>query len=213
MSQFIKSSLLATAAVLSMAASGAHAESFNFYQSKTLSNLVDTNSSVINVTSGNIGLALSAVSSSSSAKVTRRWDGVGVNSGLGDPGDLNSSLLGSNTLLLTFNQLVSLNSLGFSSWDNGIFGIGADKVSITTGGKTYNLSSNDGKSPITTFSLASLGLQGQSFLITAQGATSSFRLANVNATLAVPEAGTSAMLGLGLAGIALVARRRKSRKA
>ena len=212
MSGFIKSSLLATAAVLSLVASSAHAESFNFYQSKTLSNLVDTNSSVINVTSGNIGLALSAVSTSSSAKVTRRWDGVGVNSGLGDLGDLNSTLLSSNTLQLTFNQVVSLNSLGFSSWDNGIFGIGADKVSITPGGKTYNLSSNDGKSPITTFSLGSLGLQGKTFLITAQGVTSSFRLANVNATLAVPEAGTSAMLGLGLAGIALVAYR-KSRKA
>jgi hypothetical protein len=212
MSKSIKSSLLATAAVLSLAASGAHAESFNFYQSKTLSNLVDTNSSVINVTSGNIGLALTAVSSSSGAKVTRRWDGIGVNSGLGDLGDLNSTLLGSNTLLLTFNQVVSLNSVGFSSWDNGIFGLGADKVSITTGGKTYNLSANDGKSPITTFSLGSLALQGTSFLITAQGATSSFRLANLNATLAVPEAGTSAMLGLGLAGIALVARR-KSRQA
>jgi hypothetical protein len=211
MSQFIKSTLLATATVLSLAASGAHAESFNFYQSKTLSNLVDTNSSVINVTSGSIGLALSAVSTNSGAKVARRWDGVGVNSGLGDPGDLNSSLLGSDTLLLTFNKAVSLNSIGFSSWDNGLFGVGADKVSITTGGQTYSLSLNNGKSPITTFDLNGLALSGQSFLIKAQGLTSSFRLASLNVT-AVPEAGTSAMLGLGLAGIALAARR-KSRKA
>jgi hypothetical protein len=211
MSKFIKSSLLAAAAALSLATSGAHAVSFNFYQSKNLNNLVDTNSAVVKVNSGGIGLALSAVSNSSGAKVAQRWDGIGVDTGLLDAGDLNSGVLGSDTLLLTFNQTVSLGSIGFSSWDKGLFGVGADKVSITTGGKTYNLSLNDGKSPLTTFSLGSLGLQGTSFLIQAQGASSSFRLANLNVT-AVPEAGTAAMLGLGLLGVAVVARR-QSRKA
>ena len=43
------------------------------------------------------------------------------------------------------------------------------------------------------------------------GLASKFRLANLNVT-AVPEAGTSAMLGLGLLGVALAARR-QSRKA
>lgn len=206
MSQIIKSSLLAAAAALSLAASGAHAVSFNFYQSKNLSNLVDTTSSVINVTSGGYGLALSAVSNSSGVKVAQRWDGIGVDTGLLDAGDLNSGALGSDTLLLTFSQAVKLDSIAFSSWDNGLFGLGADKVSITTGGKTFSLSANDGKSPLTTFSLASLGLQGTSFLIKAQGSSSSFRLANLNVS-AVPEAGTAAMLGLGLLGVAVAARR------
>lgn len=212
MSKFIKSSLLAAVAALSLAASGVHAATFNFYQSKSWNNLTDTLSTSVTTNSGGIGLTLSAVSTSSGAKVAQKWDGIGVKSSTLDGNDLNSSLLGSDTLLLTFNQIVTLSSIGFSSWDNGIFGVGADKVSITTGGKTITLSSNDGKSPITTFNLASLsGLTGQSFLIKAQGATSTFRLANLNVS-PVPESGTAAMLGLGLAGIALVARR-QSRKA
>lgn len=206
MSQFVKPSLLAAALALSLAASGVHAATFNFYQSKTLSNLFDTNSSSLNVTSSGVGLTLTPVSTSSSAKVAQRWDGIGVNVGGLDAGDFNSSLLsGGDALLLSFNQVVNLNSIGFSSWDNGIFGALADKVSITTGGQTYTLSGNDGKSPITTFS--NLGLTGQYFVIQAQGTTSSFRLASLNVT-PVPEAGTAALMGLGLAGVALVARRR-----
>lgn len=206
MSQFIKKSLLASVAALTLAASGAHAATFNFYQSKTLSNLLDTNSASINVTSGGIGLNLSPVSTVSGAKVSQRWDGIGVTAGLLDTGDLNDG----NTLLLTFNQTVSLGSLGLSSWDKGIFGVGADKVSITTGGQTFNLTAGATSNSVTAFSLASLNLTGSSFLIKAEGA-SSFRLANLNVT-AVPEAGTSAMLGLGLLGVALAARR-QSRKA
>ena len=206
MSQFIKKSLLASVAALTLAASGAHAATFNFYQSKTLSNLLDTNSASINVTSGGIGLNLSPVSTVSGAKVSQRWDGIGVTAGLLDTGDLNDG----NTLLLTFNQTVSLGSLGLSSWDKGIFGVGADKVSITTGGQTFNLTAGATSNSVTAFSLASLNLTGSSFLIKAEG-SSSFRLANLNVT-AVPEAGTSAMLGLGLLGVALAARR-QSRKA
>ena len=206
MSQFIKKSLLASVAALTLAASGAHAATFNFYQSKTLSNLLDTNSASINVTSGGIGLNLSPVSTVSGAKVSQRWDGIGVTAGLLDTGDLNDG----NTLLLTFNQTVSLGSLGLSSWDKGIFGVGADKVSITTGGQTFNLTAGATSNDVTAFSLASLNLTGSSFLIKAEG-SSSFRLANLNVT-AVPEAGTSAMLGLGLLGVALAARR-QSRKA
>lgn len=207
MSQFIKQSLLAGVAAMTLVASGAHAATFNFYQTKTISNLVDTNSPVVNVSSGGIGLSLTPVSTSSSAKVAQRWDGVGVTTGLLDSGDLNNG----NTLLLTFNQVVNFSSIGLSSWDKGIFGVGADKVSITTGGQTFNLTANSGSSAITTFSLGSLALQGTSFLIKAEG-TSSFRLANLNVT-AVPEAGTAAMLGLGLVGIAALARRQQSRKA
>jgi hypothetical protein len=123
--------------------------------------------------------------------------------------DLSGDLNDGNTLLLTFNQAVNFSSLGLTSWDRGIFGVGADKVSVTTGGQTFNLTANSGSGAITTFSLGSLNLQGTSFLIKAEGA-SSFRVANLNVT-AVPEAGTSAMLGLGLLGVALAARR-QSRK-
>ena len=206
MSKFIKQSLLASVAAMTLVASGAHAATFNFYQ--TTSSLFDTEYSVLNTNSGGFGLALSAVSTSSGAKVTLGRSGIGVDTGLLDlSGDLNDG----NTLLLTFNQAVNFSSLGLSGWDRGVFGIGADKVSITTGGQTYNLTANSGSSAITTFSLGSLALQGTSFLIKAEGA-SSFRLANLNVT-AVPEAGTSAMLGLGLLGVAAAARRRQSRTA
>lgn len=205
MSKFIKQSLLAAAAALTLVTSGAHAVTFNFYQ--TTSSLFDTEYSVLNRSSGGFNLALSAVSTSSGAKVTLGRSGIGVDTGLLDlSGDLNDG----NTLLLTFNQAVNFSSLGLSGWDRGIFGVGADKVSVTTGGQTYNLTADSGSGAITNFSLGSLALQGTSFLIKAEGA-SSFRLANLNVT-AVPEAGTSAMLGLGLLGVAAVARR-KSRKA
>ena len=158
------------------------------------------------MTSGGLGLTLAPVSSSSSAKVAQRYDGIGVSTGLLSSGDLDNG----DTLLLTFSQAVTFSSLGLSSWDKGLFGVGADKVSITTGGQTYNLTAGAESNGVTTFSLASLNLTGVSFLIKAEG-TSSFRLANLNVS-AVPEAGTSAMLGLGLVGIAAVARR-QSRKA
>jgi hypothetical protein len=204
MSQFIKQSLLASVAALTLVASGAHATTFNFYQ--TTSSLFDTEYSVLNASSSGVGLALSAVSTNSGAKVTLGRNGIGVDAGLLDlSGDLNDG----NTLLLTFNQAVNFSSLGLTSWDRGIFGVGADKVSVTTGGQTFNLTANSGSGAITTFSLGSLNLQGTSFLIKAEGA-SSFRVANLNVT-AVPEAGTSAMLGLGLLGVALAARR-QSRK-
>lgn len=204
MSQFIKQSLLASVAALTLVASGAHATTFNFYQ--TTSSLFDTEYSVLNASSSGVGLALSAVSTNSGAKVTLGRNGIGVDAGLLDlSGDLNDG----NTLLLTFNQAVNFSSLGLTSWDRGIFGVGADKVSVTTGGQTFNLTANSGSGAITTFSLGSLNLQGTSFLIKAEGA-SSFRVANLNVT-AVPEAGTSAMLGLGLLGVAMAARR-QSRK-
>lgn len=220
MSQIIKSSLLAVAAALSLAAPGAHAAYtgggapvFDFYQAKTWSNLNDTLSNSVSSTSLGVTLTLTAVSNNSGAKVARRWDGVGVNSGFLDTGDLNSTALSSDTLLLTFSEAVALNSISFSSFSNGIFGVGADKVSITTGGKTYALTSNDGKSPLTTFdALYNIaGLRGQSFLIQATGISSSFRLANISVSPlapAIPEPGTAAMLGLGLAGVAVAARRR-----
>ena len=51
---------------------------------------------------------------------------------------------------------------------------------------------------------------GQFFLLQATGDVSAFRLAGLNVTTvaAVPEASTVAMFGLGLLGVATVARRR-----
>jgi len=186
---------------------------FDFY-SGSLLNLLDTNTDAYKATVGGIGLTVTAVSTGGTAKVAANSLGLGVKNGLLDAGELNSSLLGSgDALLLSFNQKVSLNSIGFSLWENGLI-LPLDKVSITTNGVSYNLSNslNNGGLPITTFSLGSTGMPtGQYFLVQAQGDLSSFRLAGlkVSSVSAVPEAPTGAMLMLGLGGLAALKLRRR----
>lgn len=214
----IKSFLMACAAALTLAAPGAHAAitaSYDFY--KNGGGLLDATSSSLTFTSNGIGLTITPVSPSSSAEVAYRWDGIGVTTGLLDAGELNSSLLHTpgDALLLSFSQAVTLNSVAFSQWENGLFGVPLDKVTITTGGQTYALSNalNDGGLLVDTFSTGSLIPAGQFFVIQAQGDVSAFRLAGLNVTAAVPEAGTSAMFALGALGLAVVAARRRARQA
>lgn len=213
MTTFIKKSLLSLAATLALGTSAAHASgtsaSYDFYLNG--GGVFDSKSSSLNFTSNGIGLAITAVSPSDNAKVTYRWDGIGVYAGGLDAGELNSSLLHTpgDALLLSFSQAVSLNSIAFSLWEGNSLGA-LDKATITTGGQTYALSAalNDGGFVVDTFGLTGVIPAGQYFLLQAQGSVSSFRLAGLNVS-AVPEAGTVAMFGFGLAGVALIARRRR----
>lgn len=185
---------------------------FDFYNPSVL-NLLDSTTDAFKATAGGIGLTVTAVSANGTPKVAVNGFGLGVKTGLLEAGELNSSLLGSgDALLLSFNQKVTLNSVGFSLWENGLI-LPLDKASITTNGITYNLpnSLNNGGLPITTFSLGSTGMPtGQFFLVQAQGDLSAFRLAGlrVSSVSAVPEAPTHAMLLLGLGGLAALKLRR-----
>lgn len=217
MSKFIKTSLLTLAAALSLATAGAHAAAtanYDFY--KNGGGLLDSNTSSLKFTSNGIGLTITAVSPASDAKVAYRWDGIGVSTGFLEAGELNSWALHTpgDALLLSFNQAVSLNSIAFSLWEGNSFGA-LDKATITTGGQTYALSAslNDGGFLVDTFGLTGVIPAGQFFVLQAQGDLSSFRLAGLNVTAAVPEAGTMAMFSLGLAGVALAAARRRRQQA
>lgn len=208
-----KSIALALTLAGSLAMSGAQAASASFDFYKNGGGAFDSNSTLLSFTSNGIGLTITPVSTGEGAKVTYRWDGIGVYTGGLDAPELNSSLLHSpgDALLLSFDQAVTLDQVAFSWWENGLFSP-LDKATITTGGQTYALSNalNDGGLTLKTFSLGSVIPAGQFFLLQATGDVSAFRLAGLNVTTvaAVPEANTVAMFGLGLLGVAAVARRR-----
>lgn len=210
MSKFIKSSLLAVAAALSMSAHATGTASYDFYENG--GGWVDSLTKSLSFTSNGIGLTITPVSPNGDAKVAYRWDGIGLSAGFLEPNELNSSLLHTpgDALLLSFNQAVNLNTVQFSLWEGNSFGA-LDKATITTGGQTYALSAvlNDGGFFVDTFGVSGLIPAGQFFVIQAQGDLSSFRLAGLSVTAAVPEASTVAMFALGMAGVALAARRRK----
>ncbi len=170
--------------------------------------LTDKSFTTYNTTVNGVGLSIQAVSSAADPMVTVRWDGIGMSRGLLEAGELNSQLSGSgDALLLTFSQAVVINSLDLSGWDVGLLGSAIDKGSITSKGTTYALSQGQSGflSPITTFSLGQIPAS-QTFMLSADGSLSSFRLAGLNVT-AIPEASTLAMMALGLAGIGCVRRR------
>jgi hypothetical protein len=209
-----KSIALALTLAGSLAMSGAHAAAsaaFDFYSNG--GGALDSKSTQLSFTSNGIGVTITPVSTSAGAKVAYRWDGIGVYTGGLDAPELNSSLLHTpgDALLLSFSQAVTLDKIALSQWENGLFGA-LDKATITTGGQTYALSNslNDNGLLVKTFALGALIPAGQFFLLQATGDVSAFRLAglNVTAVAAVPEASTVAMFGLGLLGVAAMARRR-----
>jgi hypothetical protein len=156
-----------------------------------------------------VGLSIQAVSGGSDPKVEVRWDGIGMSRSALEAGELNSGVFGGSgdALLLTFSQEVQINSLTLSGWDT-VFGAAIDKASLTSQGVTRPLTGavTPFLSPLSTFTLGHLPAS-RFYVLGAEGGLSSFRLAGLSVT-AVPEVSTSAMLALGLGGIALARRRR-----
>lgn len=164
---------------------------------------------------GNLGVTIRGYSSSGKqVDVDQRWDGVGVSSGALDIGEITSTPLTPNDkgeyLVLTFNQVVNLSSLRFSLWENGLFD-SFDHATVSWGNTTVSLGNkNDNGLLLKTFSLANA--VGTTFTIRATGDLSAFRLAGINATAAVPEPATYALMGLGLAAVGVATRRRQAAK-
>lgn len=159
---------------------------------------------------GDLGLTVRAYSASGKlVSVSERWDGLGVVSGLLEPGELNSSLLNNpgDYLVLSFNQTVRLTDLRFSWWENGLLG---DHATLKWGNSSLSLNDSLTNSHgLDTFSLSS-NVVGNTFKIQAVGALTAFRLAGINAIGVIPEPASYALMGLGLVGLALVSRQRQA---
>ena len=196
----IKSPILAAIALAVAALSvSANATTINLGSS-----LIDTVSAAPSFSNGSLGVTIRGESNGSALDVAMNSSGVGYDSGLLDPGELNSSV-GNNPgdfITFTFNQAVNLTGLTMTGWENGF-----DKAILSWG--TNSIALNNSSSILTlkdTFDLS--GVTGTTFKLQAVGAVSAFRLYSLNATPAVPEASTYALMGLGLVGIAAVRRRR-----
>lgn len=172
---------------------------FDFYLEGG-SGLTDAVSNAPGFSSEGIGLTITAKKSNgTAAQVADRWDGLGVVSG----GFLEAAEITSGeSLVLTFSKAVTLTGLQLSQWENLI-----DDATLSVGNTTIDLGkmSNSGLI-LKEFSFSNLS--GTQFTLKGDGILTSFRLAGVTVT-AVPEPGTWAMMGLGLAGLALVRARRR----
>lgn len=172
---------------------------FDFYKSG--GGLIDGVSNSPSFVSGNIGLTVTArKSNGSAAQVADRWDGLGVVSG----GFLEASeVTAGESLVLTFSRAVNLTGLELSMWE-GLF----DDATLTVGSKTIDLG-NMSSSGLTISQFSFNNLSGTQFVIKGEGLLTSFRLAGVSVTAAIPEPSTWALMGLGLVGVATARARRR----
>ena len=169
------------------------------------SRLTDQVSVAPTFVSGDLGVTVRGFNSSNQQKdVAIGLKGLGVTTGFLEPGEVNSNLFNSpgEYLTLTFNKEVQLTKLTFALWEDGF-----DKAIFSWNGNSLELGSNNSGFLFDSFTLN--GVTGTSFKIQATGAFSSFRLLGVSAVAAIPEPSTYALMGLGLVGIALAARRRR----
>lgn len=192
---------LVAALSLAPALAMATTPTFDFYLEGG-SGIFDAVSNSPSYSSSGIGLTVTAKKSSgAAAQVADRWDGLGVVSGgLFEASEITSG----ESLTFTFNQTVSLTGLQLSQWE-GLF----DDATLTMGSKVIDLGKMSSSGLLVSeFSFSNL--TGTQFTIKADGLLSSFRLAGVTVAAAVPEPGTWALMGLGLAGLAAVRARRRA---
>lgn len=199
--------LAAAAALAQPLGAQATTATASFYGSG-FGSLFDKAYDTFTTTINGVGLTIQAISSGSNPKVTVSSEGIGMRRDALASGDLNSGIgHAGDSLLLSFSQDVRIDSIILSGW-NAVLGVDIDKASITTQGQTFALGggSTPFLSALTTFCAPELLPTGRFFTLNAEGSLSAFRLAGLNVT-AVPEVPTSAMLALGLGGIAWARRR------
>ncbi len=195
----------ATAASALAMAAQANANDFNFYQNG--GPVLDETSVTPLYISGSQAVTVRALVNQAPGYVSERWDGLGVTSDdVFNVGEITAG----EALVLTFNQAVTLKSLTFAMWENFI-GDSFDHATLSWGTNSIALGNNNNGAWNKTFSLANV--TGTTFTITATGGLSNFRLAGLSTAspVAVPEAGTVSLMGLGLIGLALVRRRHVSK--
>ncbi len=191
----------ATAASALAMATQANANDFNFYQNG--GTVLDETSVTPLYISGNQAVTVKALVSQTQGYVSERWDGLGVtNDDFFNVGEITAG----ESLVLTFNQTVTLRSLTFSMWENFI-GDSLDHATLSWGTNSLTLGNNNDGAWNKTFSLANV--TGTTFTITAIGGLSNFRLAGLSTSTpaAVPEASTVSLMGLGLIALGVVRRR------
>ncbi len=201
-------------------AQAASSQSFSFWYNTAndLTTLATTRSSELCYTasaqincstiaqSSDLAVAITASSSASSnAVIYGDTLGLGVSTYLGD---LLSEASSKDSLTLSFNQAITLDSLSFS-W----FLPGVSAVTVSDGTHSYTLSSSStgywyNVDTTSNFNLSSYTLTGKTITLTATSGY--FRLAGFTAeAAAVPEPASLSMAAMGLAGIGLVAVRRR----
>lgn len=176
---------------------------FDFYLEGG-SGILDAVSNAPGYSANGIGLTVTAKKASgAAAQVADRWDGLGVVSG----GFLEASEITSGeSLILTFSKAVTLTGLQFSQWETLL-----DDATLTVGSQVIDLGKAS-SSGLLVKEFSFSGLSGTQFIIKGDGLlTTSFRLAGVSVTAAaVPEPGTWALMGLGMAGLAFARSRKRS---